>query len=111
MAPNLQTDDTVVQKVLATLESHMDAMTRAATQVENVNGEVQQHFKAACSTQYQQKIEDWQHRYQQLKNAYQTFHSSFGAGHHQVNNAHDQALDVGAGWGGASADIYNGLNP
>ncbi|MFD8756956.1 hypothetical protein ACFV0O_39170 [Kitasatospora sp. NPDC059577] len=111
MAPNLQTDDAVVRGILATLESHMDAMTRAGTEVENVNSEVQQHFKAACSTQYQGKIQDWQHRYQQLKNAYQTFHGSFSAGHGQVNTAHDEAAGVGANWGGASADIYNGLNP
>ncbi|MFE6054954.1 hypothetical protein ACFQ6N_29745 [Kitasatospora sp. NPDC056446] len=112
MAPNLQTDDAAIQRVLTTLETHIEAMMRAGAQVENVNSEVQQHFRAACSTAYQGKIQDWQGRYQQLKNAYQTFHGTFGAGHRQVSHAHDEALGIGGSWGsGPSADVYNGLNP
>ncbi|MFF1792890.1 hypothetical protein ACFVXQ_01365 [Kitasatospora sp. NPDC058263] len=111
VAPNLQTDDAVVRSVLATLETHIDTMMRAATQVQDVNGEIQQHFQAACSTKYQEKITDWQSRYQQLKSAYQSFHSSFATGHGQVNTAHDEALAAGGGWGGASDEVLNGLNP
>ncbi|MER6396556.1 hypothetical protein ABT263_10890 [Kitasatospora sp. NPDC001603] len=112
VAPNLQTDDAVVRSVLATLETHIDTMMRAASQVEAVNREVQDHFKAACSTAYQQKIDDWQSRYQQLKNAYQTFHANFSSGHGQVNTAHDEALETGSGWGGGASDeVRNGLNP
>ncbi|MFD4395784.1 hypothetical protein [Kitasatospora sp. NPDC058478] len=111
--PNLQTDDAVVRSVLATLETHIETMLRAAGQVEAVNGEVQQHFQAACSTAYQGKIHDWQTRYGQLRSAYDTFHGSFSTGHQHVNNAHDEALGYTGSWGsgGPGSEVYNGLNP
>ncbi|MDH6707806.1 MULTISPECIES: hypothetical protein [unclassified Kitasatospora] len=111
--PIVQTDDAAVKAVMATLDNHIQAMMNAGQRVQDVNDEVQQHFKAACSTAYQGKIHDWQERYQQLKNAYQSFQGRFSAGHVQINNAHDQAFDVNNGWGGGGpgSEVYKGLNP
>lgn len=99
-ALNLKTDDAVVRSVLATLEGHIDTMMRAATQVQDVNGEIQQHFQAACSAKYQEKIADWQNRYQQLKNAYQSFHGSFAmrphAGQHRPRRGPGGRMEAGA---------------
>ncbi|MFJ4191046.1 hypothetical protein [Kitasatospora sp. NPDC089509] len=112
--PSLQTDDASVQRILASLEHHLGIMKRAATQVTDVNDEVQKYFQAACSDRYQQKINDWLDRYQQLQQAYDTFHGAFGAGHTKINNAHEQALEVTGKWGGGSGlsdDIKYTLNP
>ncbi|MFD0401214.1 hypothetical protein ACFV84_25810 [Kitasatospora sp. NPDC059811] len=109
--PGLQTDDAAVKTVLATLDTHIQAMMRAGQQVEDVNLEVQNHFKAACSTAYQGKIDDWQTRYQRLKSAYATFQDRFSTGHTQINSAHDEAYGVTNSWGGGAGDeVYKGLN-
>ncbi|MER7848107.1 hypothetical protein ABTZ03_29665 [Kitasatospora sp. NPDC096077] len=111
MAPSLKIDDPDVQNLLATLEGHIDSMMRFGAQVEDVNGEIQQHFRAACSSKYQEQIGYWQTNYQALKEAYRTFHTTFGDGHRQISNAHDQALELGSHWGGGSDEVYKGLNP
>ncbi|MBD0689055.1 hypothetical protein [Streptomyces sp. CBMA123] len=112
--PSLQTDDASVQRILASLEHHLGIMKRAATQVTDVNDEVQKYFQAACSTQYQQKINDWLGRYQQLQGAYDTFHGAFSAGHGKINTAHEEALGLTGQWGGGSGisdNIRYTLNP
>ncbi|MEV7601195.1 hypothetical protein AB0O91_27905 [Kitasatospora sp. NPDC089797] len=111
MAPNLKINDPDVQNLLATLESHIDSMMRAGAQVEDIDGEIQQHFQAACSDAYRGKIAEWQANYQKLKDAYRTFHTTFGDGHRQISNAHNQAVEAGTHWGSGSDEVYKGLNP
>ncbi|MFC8448886.1 hypothetical protein [Kitasatospora sp. NPDC057223] len=108
--PGLQTEDAVVQSVLATLETHMQSMRTAGQNVEAVNGEIQQHFQAACSTAYQQRIADWQEKYRQLQQAYDTFHAGLARGHQGINNAHTEALGLGSGWSPGSNNVFNVLN-
>ncbi|MER7765705.1 hypothetical protein [Kitasatospora sp. NPDC096140] len=113
MVNTLQTEDTVVRQTLATLQSHIDTMLRACTNIQDINTEIHQHFQAACSDAYQQKINDWTTRYRQLNSAYSTFHENFAAGHNTINTAHTEALSVvhGSGPSSLSLDISNGLNP
>ncbi len=109
MATNtLQTEDAAVQAVLNTLESHVQTMMSACNNVESINSDIQANFQAECSTAYQQRINDWQDRYTQLKNAYQTFTESVSAGHKTINNAHDEALQTASGWS-PSDYVYNNL--
>ncbi|MER7753279.1 hypothetical protein [Kitasatospora sp. NPDC097643] len=110
--PALQTEDAVVQSVLATLDTHIQAMYQAGRNVEAIKEEIQQHFKAAASTAYQAKIDDWSARYTQLQQAYDHFKEALAKGHQQINNAHQEALGVGGNWNtGPSSVVYNGLNP
>ncbi|WP_030246985.1 hypothetical protein [Streptomyces sp. NRRL S-350] len=113
MVNTLQTEDAVVRQTLATLQGHIDTMLRACTNIEDINTEVHDHFQAACSTAYQQKINDWTTRYRQLRTSYDTFQQSFAAGHQIISTAHNEALDMvhGTSPSSLSLDVSNGLNP
>lgn len=105
--PNLQTNDASVSKILTSLHTQIESMGRAAQGVEDVNNEVRQHFQAAASTAYQNKIEDWQQQYRNVTKAYEDLADKLQGGHHKIDAAHDHANNLAGGW---STDVYNGLN-
>jgi uncharacterized protein YukE len=105
--PNLQTNDASVSRILASLQTQIESMGRAAQGVEDVNNEIRQHFKAAASTAYQAKIDDWQAQYRSVTKAYGHLAEKLQGGHHEIDSAHDHSVNVVGGW---STDVYNGLN-
>ncbi|MGW3635121.1 hypothetical protein ACWD7F_34130 [Streptomyces sp. NPDC005122] len=74
----------------------------------SIKDDIQRNFQAACSTQYQQKIDDWEAKYRQLQDAYQGFQEKLSSGHRQIDSAHNDALETGSSWS-AGDQIYQGL--
>lgn len=109
--PSLTTDDSVVRTTLRTLDDRIADMRSSLADIVAIKGEVHDHFKAACSTRYQENIDDWTNRYNQLKAAYESFQSSFTSGHQQINAAHDDANGVGGNWSVHSSHVKGVLNP
>ncbi|GLY73792.1 hypothetical protein [Actinoallomurus iriomotensis] len=107
-APNLQTDDASVSRLLASLQTQIESMNRSMRGVEDVNAEVNQHFKAAASTAYQNKISDWEQQYANVIQAYQDLCDKLHVGYKGIDAAHGQAASIATGWG---EDVYNALTP
>ncbi|MGH3373116.1 MAG: hypothetical protein ACRDP6_00105 [Actinoallomurus sp.] len=105
--PRLETNDASVSKVLASIHTQIDAMGRAAQGVEDVNNEIRQHFQAAASTAYQNKIEDWQDQYRNVTKAYEKLADTLQGGHHKIDAAHDHAVAAVGGWDHA---VYHTLH-
>ncbi|MFI9328930.1 hypothetical protein ACIGZJ_15445 [Kitasatospora sp. NPDC052868] len=108
----LQIDNATIKNVLQTVETHMGTMRSAATAVEDINKEIHQHFQAACSSVYVQKMKEWHDEYTRLTQQYDTFHADLAAGSNTVFSGHDAAYHVAGGMGGGySAMVESGLNP
>ncbi|MFF2040309.1 hypothetical protein ACFVVX_07785 [Kitasatospora sp. NPDC058170] len=108
----LQIDNTTVKNVLHNVETHMGTMKSAAAAVEGINTEIHEHFQAACSSLYVQKMKEWHDEYIQLTQMYDRFHADLQAGSQTVFTGHDNAYHVaGSVGGGYSAIVEAGLNP
>lgn len=107
-APNLRTDDASVSKLLAGLQTQIESMNRSMQGVEDVNAEVNQHFQAAASTAYQNKISDWEQQYANVIQAYQDLCDNLHVGYKGIDAAHSEASSIATGWG---SDVFDGLTP
>ncbi|MBP0452904.1 hypothetical protein J5Y04_25655 [Kitasatospora sp. RG8] len=108
----LQIDNTTIKNVLHTVETHMSSMKAAGANVEAINTEIHEHFQAACSSVFVQKMKEWHEEYVQLSREYDRFHADLLAGSGTVFAGHDSAYNVaGQVGGGYSAMVESGLNP
>ncbi|WP_431676440.1 hypothetical protein [Kitasatospora sp. KL5] len=106
----LEINDEAVRSVLNTLAVHMEAMRAASRQVGGIKTEIEQHFVAACSTSYQQRITNWEERYGKLQQSYADFCGRLQQGKQMIDAAHGEALDLSTGTGPGS-HVYHTLNP
>ncbi|MFB7614105.1 hypothetical protein [Kitasatospora sp. NPDC056181] len=108
--PTLQTDDAAVRIMLSTLAGHVQTMRQHGDRIEAIRREIGDHFKAACSTLYQQSIDDWHVKYGQLQTQYDHFTQNLHQGYSTINTAHEQALGVVTGGGSHSNYVLGELN-
>jgi phage shock protein A len=108
--PQLSTQDAHVQQVVASVTEQVDAMARAAQNVEDINTQIQQHFQSQASAKYAASMNDWIQEYSQVTAAYQAFMENFQSGHGLINQGHEHALSI-AGSFMSSDPVYSTLSP
>jgi uncharacterized protein YukE len=109
MANNTTLSDSDLLNVLNQLEQQSQNMLQAANEVESIRQEVNAHFQAAASTVFQGKIDEWEARYNRVRQAYDTLFDNLNTATKGMGSAHENAVEV-AGSFGVSDDILKGLS-
>jgi hypothetical protein len=85
-----KTDDGM-QKALTALEGHVEAMIRAAHQVESIRQTIATVYVAGSSAIFQQKMDDWTAQYNRVTQQFQTLGSDSSQVNQVINNAEEDA--------------------
>ncbi|MFD8750125.1 hypothetical protein ACFV0O_03960 [Kitasatospora sp. NPDC059577] len=110
MADNsMLNDPVVVQQVLTTVESQDSHMQQTQRQTNAIVEEIQAHFQAAASTVFVEKMQDWQAKYDQVRQKYTQFHELLASGSGLIQQEGQNAVHIVSGLG-AGEDVVKGLS-
>ncbi|MFJ8475117.1 WXG100 family type VII secretion target [Kitasatospora sp. NPDC094011] len=106
---NMLNDPAVVQQVLTTVEAQDQHMQETQRQINAITEEITAHFQAAASTVFVEKMQDWQAKYDQVRQQYKTFHDLLTSGSGLIQGSGQDAVQVVSGLG-VGDDIVKGLS-
>ncbi|MEU9041653.1 MULTISPECIES: hypothetical protein [unclassified Kitasatospora] len=99
----LTKEDEAIRQVLASLEHQIENMVTAGRTVERIKEELAGGYISGASSVFQQKVEDWMSRYQQIIGSFEKFVQSTQGANQILTQAEDDARAH------AADGIYNGL--
>ncbi|MFJ9443433.1 hypothetical protein ACIRRH_16400 [Kitasatospora sp. NPDC101235] len=99
----LTKEDEAIRQVLASLEQQIEHMVTAGRTVERIKEEIAGGYISGASSVFQQKVEDWMTRYQQVIGAFERFVQSTQGANAILTQAEDDARAH------AADGIYEGL--
>ncbi|MFJ6618729.1 hypothetical protein ACIQOW_14275 [Kitasatospora sp. NPDC091335] len=99
----LTKEDEAIRQVLASLEQQIESMVTAGRTVERIKEELAGGYISGASTVFQQRVEDWMTRYQQVIGAFERFVQSTQGANQILTAAEDEARAH------AADGIYYGL--
>ncbi|MGW3043773.1 WXG100 family type VII secretion target [Kitasatospora sp. NPDC001159] len=102
-------DPAVVQQVVATVESQDQHMQQTQRQISAIVEEITAHFQAAASTVFVEKMQDWQSKYDQVRQQYTKFHELLTSGSGLIQGAGQDSVQIVSGLG-VGDDIVKGLS-
>ncbi|MFG2905173.1 hypothetical protein ACGF13_08945 [Kitasatospora sp. NPDC048286] len=102
-------DPVVVQQVLTTVESQDAHMQETQRQINAIVDEIKTHFDAAASRVFCDKMQDWQVRYDQVRQKYLTFHGLLSSGSGLIQQEGQASVQIVSGLG-AGEDVLKGLS-
>lgn len=102
-------DPVVVQQVLTTVEAQDAHMQQTQGQIKGIVEQVEAYFKAEASAVFCQKMQDWQARYDQVRQQYTKFHELLAGGSGLIQQEGQNSVHVIAGLG-AGEDVLKGLS-
>ncbi|MFG2848172.1 WXG100 family type VII secretion target [Kitasatospora sp. NPDC048296] len=102
-------DPAVVQQVLTTVESQDAHMEQTQRQINAIVDEIKTHFQAAASTVFVEKMQDWQAKYDQVRQQYTKFHELLASGSGLIQQEGQTSVHIVSGLG-AGEDVLKGLS-
>ncbi|MET8630066.1 WXG100 family type VII secretion target [Kitasatospora sp. NPDC004669] len=106
---NMLNDPAVVQQVLTTVEAQDQHMQETQRQITAIVEEITAHFQAAASTVFVEKMQDWQAKYDKVREQYKTFHDLLTSGSGLIQGSGQDAVQIVSGLG-VGDDIVKGLS-
>ncbi|MFE6871807.1 hypothetical protein ACFVFS_35350 [Kitasatospora sp. NPDC057692] len=107
-----RTEATAIRAVKGTVDEQFNAMKAIDANIEKSIEELRHNFQASSSTIFQQKIADWQAKYNELAGKYNTFHGQLEQGERSINSGQEHsntiATGIGNGAGSYVEDVLGG---
>ncbi|MFB7473490.1 hypothetical protein [Kitasatospora sp. NPDC056184] len=92
-----------------TVDEQFNAMKAIDANIEKSIQELRQNFQATSSTIFQQKIADWQTKYNELAGKYDIFHSQLEQGERGINSGQEHSNTIATGIGNGAGSYIEGV--